>query len=439
MATIEILLPAMGEGVHEAQITKWLKSEGDTVEEDESLVEIATDKVDSEVPSAKNGVLKVIKAQEGDVVKIGDVLGVLEVEGEGKNVSAQDKPIDAEPLQTAKQQEQVAVSKEQQVVPQDEYPRQTPAGKFLSPLVRNIASQENIAPETLDALQGTGLNERIVKDDLLQYIENQKRTQENATKPYKTTVQEPQPATQQPVVEYGDNYEIVEMDRMRRIIAKHMVDSKRISPHVTSFVEVDMTNIVQWRNRNKTAFQEKYSEKLTFTSFFVEATAKALNDFPQVNASVDGDKIILKKDINIGMATALPSGNLIVPVIKKAGTLNLFGIARQVNNLAARARASKLKPDEIQGGTFTITNFGTFENLSGTPIINQPQVAILGVGTIQKKPAVIETPHGDTIGIRHLMILSLSYDHRIVDGALGGMFIRQIARYLENFDEKMKI
>ncbi|MGM0504957.1 MAG: dihydrolipoamide acetyltransferase family protein [Bacteroidota bacterium] len=454
MAKVEILLPAMGEGIIEATITKWLVKEGDKIEEDQSIAEIATDKVDSEIPAPQDGVIEKLLFNENDVPKVGDTIAILsdegkdEDEGESKEEKAPEKEEQKKPEEekespkakptTHTQEESIPSSAEQPLG------SRTPKGKFLSPLVRNIAEKENITAQELDQVRGSGNTGRITKDDILNYLNTrtsggvQPVPEVSDTK--KQTPSEPaKPAVSKDQLYGGGEYEIVQMDRMRKLIADHMVQSKQISPHVTSFVEADVTNLVKWREKNKAKFQDRENTKLTFTPLFIEATVKAIKDFPTINVSVDDDKIILKKSINIGMATALPSGNLIVPVIKNADKLNLSGLASSVNDLANRARENKLKPEEIQGGTFTITNFGTFQNISGTPIINQPQAAILGVGAITKKPAVIETAEGDAIAIRHIMILSLAYDHRVIDGALGGMFLKRIADYLENFDSKRNI
>jgi 2-oxoglutarate dehydrogenase E2 component (dihydrolipoamide succinyltransferase) len=438
MAKIEIMIPAMGEGITEATITQFLKKEGDFVEEEESIVEIATDKVDSEIPAPQNGKIAKLLFAEGDVAQVGDVVAILVPEGE---------EIDDAELTTseATQEEEVVaieLPKEEAIAEADpKLASKTENGSFISPLVRKIAQEENISLEELNQLEGSGENKRITKKDILQFIEN-KGSKKEVAAPVVAPVTAPVSSKAAPVSHQsysGENVEIIEMDRMRKLIAQYMVQSKQVSPHVTSFIDVDVTGLVQWRDKVKSEFQQKEGQKLTFTPIFVEAVTKALKDYPMVNVSVDGDKIIRKKFINIGMATALPSGNLIVPVIKSADEKNLVGITKKVNELADRARANKLQPDEIQGSTFTITNLGAFGSTTGTPIINQPEVAILAVGAIKKKPAVIETPQGDTIGIRNIMVLSLSYDHRVVDGALGGMFLKRVAEYLENFDTERKI
>ncbi len=438
MAKLEIQLPAMGEGVIEATITKWLVREGDTVKEDDPIVEVATDKVDSEVPSPWDGKIEKLLFNEGDVPKIGEVLATIITEGEeaGEPLTEEkEKEVDKEVERIREDIEKTTSEKEEVEVTASGLKSRTPGGKFLSPLVRNIASKEGISYDELDQLQGTGNDGRITKEDLMDYLKKKMTPVESipvekvAEKPPETEEEAKEP---EPVPPSGD--EIIEMDRMRKLIADHMVKSKQTSPHVTSFIEADVTNLVNWRNRVKDQFFSRENQKLTFTPLFIEAAAKALKDFPMINVSVDGTKIIVKKRINIGMATALPDGNLIVPVIKQADEKSLLGLAKSVNDLANRARENKLRPDEITEGTFTITNFGTFQNLTGTPIINQPEVAILGVGAIRKQPAVIETKQGDAIAIRHIMILSLSYDHRVVDGALGGMFLKRVAEYLEDFD-----
>ena len=417
MAKIEIDLPAMGEGITEATITKFLKEPGEQIEEDEAIIEIATDKVDSEITAPESGVLEKFLFNEGDVVEVGAIVAIMNngssfVEPEN-NTKEQLKP---KKLQV---EEQSTLSDKKNISGNILYINKTPAGKFISPLVRSIASSEGVSLDELDEIEGKGIDKRITKNDLLTFIEQKKSGKKPESK--KT-----------PITDKG--FELIEMDRMRKLIAGYMINSKKTSAHVTSFIEVDVTNIVQWRNKVKDEFVKTYHEKITFTPIFVEAAVEAIKKFPMINISVDGDHIILKKNINIGMATALPTGNLIVPVIKMAGELNMLGLSKAVNDLANRARNNKLKPDEIQGGTFTVTNLGTFGNITGTPIINQPEVAILAVGAIKKKPAVIETPQGDTIGIRHLMVLSMSYDHRVVDGALGGMFLKQVADNLESFD-----
>lgn len=438
MAQIEIFMPKMGESVMEATITGWVKNEGDSVELDETIVEIATDKVDSEVPSTAEGILVKKLYNEGDVVKIGEPFAIIET-----NASAAVAPKAAAPSQEAPKPDAQTLARVEKFT-------ETPAtaeavsskdGRFYSPLVKSIAQKEGISQAELDAIDGTGKDGRVTKEDILAYMASGRK--QPAAAPTAAPVAQAQPVAKaepkevpvsKPAISFGGSDEIVEMDRMRKLIADHMVMSKRTSPHVTSFVEADVTNIVNWRNKVKNEFDRKYGEKITFTPIFMEAVVQAIREFPGVNASVDGDKIILRKNINLGMATALPSGNLIVPVIKNADMMNLAGLTKSVNDLANRARIGKLQPDEVSGGTYTLTNVGSFGNVMGTPIINQPQVAILAVGAIRKKPAVIETEYGDVIAIRHMMFLSHSYDHRVVDGAMGGSFVRRVADLLEGFD-----
>jgi 2-oxoglutarate dehydrogenase E2 component (dihydrolipoamide succinyltransferase) len=431
MANVELKMPKMGESVHEATIIKWLKKEGDRIESDESVLEIATDKVDSEVPATSAGILSKLLFKEGDVVQVGTVIAVISNEEttqphqNGHNIQ--------EPAKTK------SIIEESVPFIPSTVPASSGAGRFYSPLVKNIANAEGVTQLDLETMPGTGEGGRVTKKDILSFIERRKS---GAVQP-KTDVVIPVAKQEEflpkPSVSVGGDVEIVEMDRMRKLIAEHMVMSKHTSPHVTSFVEADVTNIVQWRERIKKGFEKRENEKITFTPVFIEAIVKAIRDFPMINVSVEGTKIIIKKNINIGMAAALPSGNLIVPVIKNADRLNMVGLTKTVNDLASRARANKLQPDDIQGGTFTVTNVGSFGNVMGTPIINQPQVAIMAVGAIRKKPAVIETPYGDTIGIRHMMFLSLSYDHRVVDGMLGGSFLRRVGDYLEQFDPQREI
>ena len=432
MASVEMLMPKMGESIIEGTILSWLKKEGETIDQDESVLEVATDKVDTEVPSTHAGVLKKILAKEGDVVAVGSPIAVIETNGTEENVpsatktqeaaEAKEELLAAAPENTASLISPVSDSKE--AVGDD---------RFYSPLVQSIAKEEGISKSELSKIPGTGKDGRVTKQDMLNYLE--KRTSSG------NSVEKSIPSISEPKVQVSISAsdEIIEMDRMRKMIAQRMVDSKRIAPHVTSFVEADMTNIVLWREKNKLAYKEKFGESITYTPFFIEAISKAIRDFPMINISVDGDKIIKKKDINIGMAVALPSGNLIVPVIKKADQLNLVGISKQVNDLASRARNNKLTADDLSGGTYTVSNVGSFGNVLGTPIIMQPQVAIMAVGAIVKKPAVVETPTGDVIAIRHKMFLSHSYDHRVVDGSLGGMFVKRVADYLEEFDLKTSL
>jgi len=450
MAEIELIMPKMGESVAEATIIKWLKEEGDTIEAEESVLEIATDKVDSEVPAPEDGILKKKLFNEDDVVQVGQAIAIIETEGgasASNNAPAQESAPAEAPAAAAEAEKMVANGA---AVAATEIPRSA-NGKFYSPLVRSIAKEEGVNLDELEAITGTGSEGRVTKADILSYVENRgdaaasapasapapaKAAPEAKSAPAAKAAPAAKPA---PPISIGANDEIIEMDRMRKMIAEHMVMSKHTSPHVTSFVEADVTNMVNWRNKVKGEFQKREGEKITFTPLLIEALVKAIKDFPLINISVDGDKIIKRGNINIGMAAALPSGNLIVPVIKNADNYNLVGLSKQVNDLARRARENKLSPDEIQGGTYTLTNVGTFGNVLGTPIINQPQVAIMAAGAIVKKPAVVETPEGDMIAIRHKMFLSHSYDHRVVDGALGGMFVRRVADYLEAFDPEREI
>ncbi len=457
MAQYELLLPKMGESVAEATIIKWVKQPGDSISMDESVLEIATDKVDSEVPSPTAGKLVKQLFKENDVVQVGDVIALIETdsnvvvgeqEQSSKTVAESAVVVSESTGQKENESQAVEQSKLASELHQPVVTKSSGSARFYSPLVKSIAAREGISSAELDQLSGTGAEGRVTKQDVLNFIKHcsaspkaepavvpstagSKRVIEPAveasfTKPVSITS-----------VSGGD--EIIEMDRMRKLIADHMVMSKHTSPHVTSFVEADVTNIVKWRDLVKAAFEKREGEKITFTPIFIEAVSKAIRDLPMINISVNGTQIIKKRDINIGMATALPTGNLIVPVIKNADQLNLIGLTKSVNDLAKRARLSKLKPDETQGGTFTLTNVGSFGNVMGTPIINQPQVAILAVGAIKKKPAVIETEYGDVIAIRHMMFLSLSYDHRVVDGSLGGSFIRKVADYLEAWDVNRSI
>ncbi len=431
MAQVELKMPKMGESVAEATIIKWLKNEGDRIEADEPVLEIATDKVDSEVPSTTAGVLIKKMFNEGDVVKVGQTIALIGDAGEA--VSAPAAPAVQTVAATTVATAAPAVNKTVAEVKV----ASNGSSRFYSPLVKTIAKEENISIAELDAISGSGAEGRVTKRDILAYVEKKKSGSVSvpAAPLAEPVVSKPAADTvHAPAVSVTGNVEIIEMDRMRKLIAEHMVMSKRTSAHVTSYVEADVTNLVIWREKVKKEFEKREGEKLTFTPLFIEAIVKAIKDFPMINISVDGTRIIIRKDINIGMAAALPSGNLIVPVIKNADRMNLIGLTKAVNDLANRARANKLTPDEIQGGTYTLTNVGTFGNVMGTPVINQPQVAIMATGAIRKKPAVIETPQGDAIGIRHMMFLSHSYDHRVVDGALGGSFVRRVADYLENFD-----
>jgi 2-oxoglutarate dehydrogenase E2 component (dihydrolipoamide succinyltransferase) len=435
MAKFELKLPKMGESVAEATVTNWLKKVGDKIEMDEAVLEIATDKVDSEVPSEVAGTLVEILFNTDDVVQVGQTIAIIETEG-GAVAATPEVKAEA-PVAVAEVAKAVEVAKET-VAPADF----SASEKFFSPLVKNIAKEEGISLAELESIAGSGKDGRVNKEDLLNYIKNR-----GSQTSVQSTVASAQPVVAQPIVtsnlkpetskapvSLNGGDEIVEMDRMRKLISGYMVASVQTSAHVQSFIEVDVTNIVKWRDKVKNAFEKREGEKLTFTPIFMEAVAKALKDFPGMNISVDGDFIIKRKNINLGMAAALPNGNLIVPVIKNADQLNLVGMAKAVNDLGNRAKAGKLKPDDTQGGTYTVTNVGTFGSVFGTPIINQPQVGILALGAIRKVPAVIETPEGDFIGIRQKMFLSHSYDHRVVDGALGGSFVKRVADYLEAFD-----
>lgn len=440
MARVELKLPKMGESVAEATLTNWLLDVGDTVEADEPVLEIATDKVDSEVPSEVDGKLVEKRFEVDDVIKVGEVIAIIETEGESEENSLQDEQSedieDESALEAAKEAEALMSKAEQAVKTPTEDLSQS--DRFYSPLVKNIAKTEGVSFDELESLEGTGKDGRVTKDDILNYVEDRK-TQKKQTPASVKAPKETAPASQaapevQTPVNINAEDEVIEMSRMGKLISKHMIHSTQTSAHVQSFIEVDVTNVWNWRNKHKNAFQEREGEKLTFTPIFMEAVAKTIKDFPMINIAVDGERIIKKKHINLGMAAALPDGNLIVPVIHDADQLNLLGMAKKVNDLAKRARHNKLKPDETQGGTYTVTNVGTFGSIMGTPIINQPQVGILALGAIRKVPAVIETPEGDFIGIRHKMFLSHSYDHRVVNGALGGQFVQRVAEYLQNFD-----
>lgn len=439
MAKFELVMPKLGESIIEATITKWLKGKGDTIEEDDAILEIATDKVDSEIPSPVDGVLVDTFFEEGDVVEVGAVIGIIEIEGEETasettNASTESTEIKADKInQQLEEAAQDVATEESEAGPIDF----KNSSRFYSPLVKSIAKEENIGIEELEKIKGSGNDGRVTKQDLLNYLENRNKPQAQTAITKAAPSQPAKIPAAEVAVGTGDRVE--EMGRMRKLIADHMVMSKQVSPHVTSFIEADVTKIVNWRNSVKDGFQKREGEKITFTPIFIDAAAKALRDYPNLNVSVDGKNIIYRKNINIGMAAALPDGNLIVPVIKNADQKNLIGMAKTVNDLAGRARANKLTPDEISGGTFTVTNFGSFDSLTGTPIINQPQVAILGLGAIVKRPVVIETPEGDSIAIRSIMMLSLAYDHRVVDGALGGMYLKRLREYIENFDTNQKI
>ncbi len=431
MATFEIIMPKLGESVIEATIAKWLKQPGDMIQEDDAIVEIATDKVDSEIPSPVEGKLLKLLFEEGDVVPVGVPIAIIALDGEEVD--------DVVVEEAAVSSTEATAAVETVAAPSTTEEQQPKSDRFYSPLVRSIAKEEGLSMAELDKIAGSGKDGRLTKNDLLAYLKDRTSAPASAPAAVKEAPKAAAPKVEAPAVitEAGD--QIIEMDRMRKLIADHMVMSKQVSPHVTSFIDVDVTNVVNWRNKVKDSFLKREGEKITYTPIFFEATAKALKEYPQINASVDGYNMVIRKNINIGMATALPSGNLIVPVIKNVDQKNLLGITKSVNDLAVRARANKLLPDEIQGGTFTITNFGSFDSITGTPIINQPQVAILAVGAIRKQPAVLETAMGDVIAIRHIMILSMAYDHRIVDGALAGMFLRRMKEILENFDPNTEV
>jgi len=439
MAKFELKLPKMGESVAEATITNWLKEVGDTIEEDEAVLEIATDKVDSEVPSEVEGTLVERLFGPDDVVKVGQTIAIIETDGDDDDDAAAPTTSseDKEPANAQDAENRVTKAREA-VVSQDF----SSSDRFYSPLVKSIAKEENIGLDELEAIQGTGKEDRVTKKDILAFIENRGETQaasQPAAKASKTSAEaKPIKPTAAPVSVNGGD-EVIEMTRMGKMISHHMVNSVQTSAHVQSFIEVDVTKIWNWRKRVKDEFQRKEGEKITFTPIFMEAVAKAIKDFPMINIAIDGDKIIKRKNINLGMAAALPNGDLIVPVIKNADRLNLVGMSKAVNDLAGRARNGKLKPDDTQGGTYTVTNVGTFGSIMGTPIINQPQVAILALGAIRKVPAVVETPDGDFIGIRYKMFLSHSYDHRVVNGALGGQFVQRVAQYLESFDDSRTV
>jgi 2-oxoglutarate dehydrogenase E2 component (dihydrolipoamide succinyltransferase) len=434
-------MPKLGESIQEGTITKWFVKEGDTIEEDDMLFEVATDKVDSEIPSPVDGVVVKVLYEVDSLVPVGEVVAVVKTEEEETTEDTEKE----ETTEDTEKEETTEDTEEEESVEGSKVAREL-SNRFYSPLVRTIAREENISVGELESIEGSGANGRVQKKDLLDYIERKKSGQKAA--PARAATDKPSAAADvslaverkaAPPVNAGEGDEVIQMDRVRKLIADHMVMSKQVSPHVTSVVEADVTSLVMWREKNKAAFEKKYGEKITYMPVFIEATAAALAEFPLVNSSVDNDKIILRKNINIGIAVARPDGNLIVPVVKNAEQRNLVGLAKEMNRLAGAARGNKLQPEEIQGGTFTITNFGSFRNILGTPIINQPQAGILATGSIEKKPAVIETPSGDAIAIRHMMYLSLSYDHRVVDGALGGAFLRRIADILEAFDTERPV
>ena len=432
MAQVELIMPKMGESVAEATVIKWLKNVGDTIEMDESVLEIATDKVDSEIPSSIEGVLVKQLFKEDDVVLVGQAVAIIDTNADATEIDETPAAkVEVEPSEELVKIEKII----EETIETTSIPKSSDSNKFFSPLVRSIAQKEGISGSELESMSGSGKSGRVTKKDILAYLS--KRSTAPTTTHKASTVSTAQITT--PCIPVMEGDEVIEMDRMRKMISDHMVMSKHVSPHVTSFVEADVTNIVNWRNKVKDEFLKREGEKITFTPIFVDAVVKAIKDFPMINVSVDGTNIIKRKHINVGMAAALPSGNLIVPVIKDADQKNMMGLTKTVNDLANRARTNNLKPDEISGGTFTLTNVGGFGNVMGTPIINQPQVAIMAVGSIVKKPAVIETEMGDVIAIRHKMFCSLSYDHRVVDGSLGGMFLRRFADYLEGFDPNMDI
>lgn len=446
MATVDLVMPKMGESIMEATILKWHKKPGDAVRMDETVLEIATDKVDSEVPSTAEGTVSEVLFNVNDVVPIGTVIARIKTGAESQQSTADSpQPVKVTNQSSFQPEGETGNDKRETAQPSTFNPQPSTlnGNRFYSPLVLNIAAQEGISMTELENISGTGNEGRVTKKDILQYV-NDRRSSKGQDTRHKAQERQEQPQTMiipmnkvQPSTApttYSGNVEIIEMDRMRKLIADHMVRSKHTSPHVTSFTEADVTNLVMWRDKVKKEFEKREGTKITFTPLFVEAIVRCIKKFPLINSSVDGDRIIVKKDINIGMATALPSGNLIVPVIRNADQLNLVGLAKQVNNLADNARNNKLRPEDIADGTFTLTNVGTFGSLMGTPIINQPQVAILAVGAIKKRPVVVETPHGDSIAIRHMMYLSMSYDHRIVDGSLGATFLTAVANELENFN-----
>jgi len=449
MAENPILVPKMGESISEATVIRWLKNVGERVEKDEPIVEIATDKVDNEIPSPSEGVLTQQLFQDGDVVKVGEAIAMIDGNGEAvaeaSNTPESKEPVTQSPVEEIENQISEAAELAKPVA-NNIVSKPENSNRFYSPLVMSIASQEGISSNELETITGTGLEGRVTKADILKYIKNRgnavpatSETSESVTSKASFTPEKSMVVSEKPAIPVGQGDEIIQMDRVRKMIADHMVMSMQTSPHVTSFVEADVTNLVNWRNKIKKGFKEREGQNLTFTPIFIWALAKTIKEFPMINVSVDGDKIIKKRDINMGMAVAQKNGNLIVPVIRQADSMNLLGLTRAVNDLALRARENKLSPDEIQGGTYTLTNVGSFGNIAGTPVINQPQVAIMAVGTITKKPSVLETDQGDVIAIRHKMILSHSYDHRVVDGALGGMFVKRVAEHLENWDMNTEV
>ncbi|HMR81735.1 MAG TPA: dihydrolipoamide acetyltransferase family protein [Niabella sp.] len=439
MAIVDLVMPKLGESVMEATVLKWLKNVGDTVKMDETVLEIATDKVDSEVPSTAEGIITEILYKENDVVPVDTVIAKIQTEDDSEAAMPEVETAPSVVTEKATPAEEVKETPAEVVSSQinkETGLRNSGNARFYSPLVLNIAAREGISLNELEQIKGTGNEGRVTKNDILNYIAQ--RSKSDVAVPAKAVRQETAAvaAYETPATQTSGNVEIIEMDRMRKLIAEHMVRSVHTSPHVTSFSEADVTNIVQWRDAVKNEFEKREGTKITFMPLFIEAIVKCIKKFPLINSSVDGDSILVKKDINIGMAAALPNGNLIVPVIKNADQLNLVGLAKQVNHLANAARSSKLKPDDTQGATFTLSNIGTFGSLMGTPIINQPQVAIMAVGAIKKRPVVVETPHGDSIAIRHMMYISMSYDHRIIDGSLGATFVTAVAKELEHFQPR---
>tara|TARA_B100000900_G_scaffold234080_1_gene198720 strand:- start:406 stop:1740 length:1335 start_codon:yes stop_codon:yes gene_type:complete len=444
MAKVKLIMPKMGESVSEATIITWNKNIGDKVDLDETIIEIATDKVDSEVPSTHEGILIEMLFKVDDVVNVGEPFAIIETESESDNSEEQTETTketsnNNEPIEAIKIENKISTK-----IEENKTINKSSGSRFYSPLVRSMASKEGISAVELDSIPGSGKDGRVTKSDMLNYLSNRENITAKEINVSKSVEKEKQTKNvhKQPTkvnIPNTGEIEIVEMDRMRKLISEHMTMSKATSAHITSMVEVDMTNIVNWRNAVKEEFKAREKQNITFTPIIIEAMAKAVKDFPMINVSVDGTNIHIHKNVNIGMAAALPNGNLIVPVIKECQNKNLIGITKSVNDLAQRARASELDPDDIQGGTITMTNVGTFGNVMGTPIINQPQVAIMAAGAIRKKPAVLETEYGDVIAIRHMMFLSLSYDHRVVDGALGGQFVRRVGDYLEQFDVNQNV
>jgi 2-oxoglutarate dehydrogenase E2 component (dihydrolipoamide succinyltransferase) len=446
MANFELVMPKLGESIQEATITKWNVKAGDKVKDDDILLEIATDKVDSEIPSPVSGTIAKILYQQDEVVPVGTVIAIIDT-GSGADIEPdkkESKPVEIVPGPVPDSSSADNVSAppiSETEIQAEEIDLPESSGRYYSPLVRKIASEEKVSAAELERIRGTGRDGRVRKEDILKYIQHREESEPSIIETKAATVREteavpPKPSSERFKVTASQGDEIIKMDRMRKLIAEHMVMSKSISAHVTNMIETDVTRVVLWRNRIKDEFYNREKEKLTYLPIFLESVISALKDYPMINASVDGDNIILRKNINLGIAVALPTGNLIVPVIKNADQLSLLGLVKSLNRIADNARNNKLNPDDVTGGTFTVSNFGTFRNIMGTPIINQPQVAVLGIGVVEKRPAVVETPEGDMIAIRHKMYLSLTYDHRIIDGALGGAYLRKLADYLEAFDSK---